>query len=99
VSFGRFGLYGVLDKQLAGREYVCGDYSIADMACYPWIVPHQGHGQTLEDFPNLKRWFITVRARPATMRAYKDAEDSYTPQSGQLSDQERKILFGQGAKR
>src|SRR5262249_1335659 len=53
-------LYGVLDRRLAGRDYVAGDYSIADMACYPWIVPHKGHGQRLEDFPNLKRWFETM---------------------------------------
>lgn len=92
-------LYGVLDKQLAGRDYVCGEYSIADIACYPWIVPHKGHGQDLGTFPNLQRWFETVRARPATIRAYAEAEDSYTPKSGQLSEEERKILFGQGAKR
>ncbi|MFX4740562.1 glutathione binding-like protein, partial [Acinetobacter baumannii] len=63
-------LYGVLNKRLADREFVAGDYSIADMAAYPWIVPYERQGQKLEDFPHLKRWFETIRARPATVRAY-----------------------------
>ena len=50
-------LYGVLDKRLADRAFMAGDYSIADMATYPWIVPHERHGQKLENFPRLKRWF------------------------------------------
>jgi GSH-dependent disulfide-bond oxidoreductase len=90
-------LYGVLDKQLGGREYICGEYSIADMACYPWIVPHKGHGQDLAAFPNLERWFEILRARPATIRAYAAAADSYSPTSGQLSEEERRILFGQSS--
>ncbi len=91
-------LYGVLDRQLEGREYIGGAYSIADMACYPWIVPHKSHGQDLASFPNVLRWFETVRARPATARAFKDAEDSYSPTQAPLSDEERRILFGQGAR-
>ncbi|BAP43762.1 glutathione binding-like protein [Pseudomonas sp. 21LCFQ02] len=64
-------LYGVLDKRLADREFVAGDqYSIADMAIYPWIVPHSFQQQNLDDFPNLKRWFHAIEARPATQRAY-----------------------------
>jgi len=63
-------LYGVLNKRLAEREFVAGDYSIADMAAYPWIVPYELQGQKLEDFPHLKRWFETIRTRPATVRAY-----------------------------
>ncbi len=63
-------LYGVLDRRLADREYLAGRYSIADMACYPWIVPYQRQGMKLEDFPNLRRWFESIRARPATQRAY-----------------------------
>src|SRR5215210_3983744 len=65
-------LYGVLNKRLADRAFVAGnDYTIADMASYPWIVPHERQGQKLEDFPNLKRWFEAIKARPATMRAYE----------------------------
>ncbi|MGH8433896.1 MAG: glutathione binding-like protein [Pseudomonas sp.] len=64
-------LYGVLDKRLADRAFVAGaDYSIADMAIYPWIVPHQWQEQNLDDFPHLKRWFAAIQARPATQRAY-----------------------------
>jgi GST-like protein len=70
-------LYGVLDRRLADREFVAGDYSIADMACYPWIVPHAGHGQVLDDFVHLKRWFAAVGARPAVQRAYEGVEDVY----------------------
>src|SRR6476620_2575910 len=57
-------LYGVLNKRLADRAFVAGDYSIADIAIYPWIVPHERQGQKLEDFPHLKRWFEAIRARP-----------------------------------
>ncbi|RJG14109.1 thiol:disulfide oxidoreductase [Pseudomonas cavernicola] len=64
-------LYGVLDKRLADRTFVAGaDYSIADMAIYPWIVPHQWQEQNLDDFPNIKRWFAAIQARPATERTY-----------------------------
>jgi len=91
-------LYGVLDRQLAGGEFVAGgSYSIADIACYPWIVPHEAHGQNLDDFPNLKRWFHAVAARPATQRAYEGAKPSYSREAGQISAEERAILFGQTA--
>jgi GST-like protein len=63
-------LYGVLDKQLAKSEYIAGDYSIADMACYPWVVNHEWQNQNLDDFPNIKRWFEAIRARPAVKVAY-----------------------------
>jgi GST-like protein len=89
-------LYGVLDRQLAGREFIAGDYSIADMACYPWIVPHASHGQSLQDFAELRRWFKTMRERPAVRRTYADTPQSYVPNT-QVSDEERRILFGQGA--
>jgi GSH-dependent disulfide-bond oxidoreductase len=64
-------LYGVLNHRLADREFVAGAYSIADMACYPWIVPHAAQSQNLDDFPHLKRWFETIKNRPATQRAYE----------------------------
>jgi GST-like protein len=88
-------LYGVLNKRLARCDFIAGDYSIADIACYPWIVPHQAHGQSLDDFPDLKRWFESIRARPATRRAYASAPESYSKERAKLSDEERKILFGQ----
>lgn len=68
-------LYGVLDRQLANKDYIAGDYSIADMACYPWIVPHEKQQQNLANFPNLQRWFKTIKARPAVIRAYDRAKE------------------------
>jgi GST-like protein len=70
-------LYGVLDRHLAGRDWIAGEYSIADIACYPWIVPHAAHGQVLASFPHLRRWFEAIAGRPATRRAYQDVEDVY----------------------
>jgi GST-like protein len=89
-------LYGVLDRQLAGRAFVAGDYSIADMACHPWIKPHASHGQNLDDFPHLKRWFDEVGARPAVTRAYDGTGDVYAGR-GNISEEERRHLFGQPA--
>jgi len=73
-------LYGVLNKRLADRGYVAGsDYSIADMAIYPWIVPHTFQQQDLNDFPHLKRWFESIAQREATQRAYALAETINPP--------------------
>ena len=88
-------LYGVLDRQLEGREYIAGEFSIADIACYPWIVPHEAHGQDLAAFPNLSRWFRTMAARPATVRTYAGVENAYAPKQA-LTEAERQVLFGQG---
>ena len=73
-------LYGVLDRQLADRDFIAGDYSIADMACYPWIVPHERQQQKLSDFPHVERWFRAIEARPATQRAYARAAEVNPPQ-------------------
>ncbi|WP_297491936.1 glutathione binding-like protein [Acidocella sp.] len=89
-------LYGVLDKQLAGRDYIAGDYSIADMACYPWIVPHERQQQNLDDFPDLKRWFNAMAARPAVQRAYEKAKA--VNEAATVSPEAHKILFGQTAR-
>ena len=90
-------LYGVLNTRLADRPFIAGDYSIADMASYPWIVPYERQGQKLEDFPHLKRWFEAVRARPAVERAYEKAKTINPNQSGIRTAEERAILFGQTA--
>jgi GSH-dependent disulfide-bond oxidoreductase len=89
-------LYGVLNKQLADREFVAGDYSIGDIAAYPWIVPHERQSQNLDDFPHLKRWFETIKARPATIRAYEKAEALKTQAID--PDKSRDLLFNQSAK-
>ena len=86
-------LYGVLDRRLTDRDFIAGEYSIADMACYPWIVPHRAHAQDLADFPHVQRWFEAIRARPATRRAYAGVADAYSP-SRAISDEQRDVLFG-----
>jgi len=68
-------LYSVLDKQLADHEFVAGEYSIADIAIYPWIVPYERQSQKLSDFPHLQRWFEIIKHRPAVIRAYQKAEE------------------------
>jgi GST-like protein len=88
-------LYGVLDKRLRGRDFIVGkQYTIADMAAYPWVIPER-QGQDMDDFPDLKRWHAAIRARAATTRAYARAKE-VNPQPTQIrSEEERRILFGQ----
>lgn len=88
-------LYAVLNKRLSDREFVAGEYSIADIAIYPWIVPHERQGQKLEDFPHLQRWFEAIKARPATIRAYEKAE-TFKNQAISV-EQSRDLLFNQSA--
>jgi GST-like protein len=88
-------LYGVLEGRLADRAFIAGDYSLADMAAYPWIVPYERQAQKLADFPNLKRWFKSIRERPATIRACELAKKINTKPT--VSDDSKQILFGQTA--
>jgi GSH-dependent disulfide-bond oxidoreductase len=88
-------LYGVLNKRLADREFVAGDYSIADMASYPWVVPYERQQQNLDDFPHLKRWFHAIKERPATVAAYEKAKEISA--QNLMTDDAKKILFGQTA--
>lgn len=90
-------LYGVLNKHLSdGRDYICGDYSIADMASYPWIFPHERQRQDLNQFPALKAWFERIQNRPATQRAYEIAKSVNTAPT--VDEKAKAILFGQDAK-
>ncbi len=87
-------LYAVLNKRLAGREYIAGDYSIADIASYPWVLPER-QGQNIDEFPHLARWKSAIAARPAVARAYA-LRDKYNPApSGSFDEAARKVLFGQ----
>ena len=88
-------LYGVLDRRLEGRDFIAGDYSIADMACYPWIVPHALQQQDLADFPNLQRWFARIADRPATIEAYRKGQ-AITDANVIDEDEAKRVLFGQG---
>jgi len=85
-------LYAVLNKRLAHREFIAGDYSIADIASYPWVQPER-QGQDIEEFPHLKRWKAAIASRPAVERAYAIAQ---TVKKSAVTDEEsRRILFGQ----
>jgi GST-like protein len=85
-------LYGVLNKQLTDRDYITGEYSIADMACYPWIVPYEKQGQKIENYPNIKRWFEKIQSRSGTVKAYARANEF--AQEPTMTEEAKKILFG-----
>lgn len=86
-------LYGVMDRRLEGRDYLAGEYSIADMAAWPWILP-QSQGQNLDDFPNLKAWVERIGARPAVQKGKALGRD-LREQNPITSEESRKVLFGQ----
>ncbi len=84
-------LYGVMDRRLADRPYLGGEYSIADIACWPWIVSYERQGQSLADVPHVQRWFEVIRERPAVRRAYEKGHE-------RMADAEAyKFLYGQTA--
>lgn len=85
-------LYGVLNKQLKGKDYICGDYSIADMASYPWVAIAEGLRQDLTEFSDLTKWIKRIGSRPATQRAYDRGKEfkSLPP----TNEEARKHLFG-----
>jgi GSH-dependent disulfide-bond oxidoreductase len=88
----------VLDRHLEKRAFIVGEtYGIADIASYPWVVPWKRQQQNLDDFPNLRRWFDSVRQRPGTQRAYAKGEP-YSSRPA-VTEEGKKILFGQTASR
>ncbi|MCX7303295.1 MAG: glutathione S-transferase N-terminal domain-containing protein [Hyphomicrobiales bacterium] len=89
-------LYGVMNKRLADRDFLAGDYSIADMAAIGWVKPYKNQGQDLDHFPHLKRWFETMLARPAVDRALGVGQE----RRNNLADDKdaQKVLFGQRAR-
>ena len=89
-------LYGVLERRLAAREYVAGEYSIADMACWPWVVPHRNQGIDLADYPQVEAWFARVGSREAVQKGRALGEELRRPleASGQAAEQARRVLFG-----
>jgi GST-like protein len=89
-------LYGVLNRRLAERDYLAGDYSVADMAAFPWTRSYEKQGQSLDDFPHMKRWFDAIAARPAVERGLAIGEER---RSNLADDKDaQKILFGQRAR-
>lgn len=92
-------LYGVLDRQLEGRDFITGDYSIADMASIGWINAYKNYDQNLDDFPNLKRWHERLNARPAVQRGLLvGKEERERAMASANRQEEQKILFGQKAR-
>jgi GST-like protein len=85
-------LYKVMDKQLARHPHLAGDYSIADIAAWPWVARHEWQEQDLNDFPNVKRWFETVGARPAVRKGAEVGKD-LANFSQPMSEEDRKRLF------
>ena len=90
-------LYGVLNRQLEGRDYIAGEYSIADMASWPWVRPYERQGQRLTDFPHLKAWFERMEARPAAIRAVEVAKEANTLDLSK-DKAAQAMLFGQKAR-
>ena len=90
-------LFGVMNKRLADHPFLAGDYSIADMASYPWVVPWERQGQNIAEFPHLKRWLDAIAARDAVKRAYAVAKEVNPNPGGIRTAEERAILFGQTA--
>lgn len=92
-------LYGVLNRQLEGKDYIAGEYSIADMASIGWINAYKNFDQKLEDFPNLKRWHETMNARPAVQRGLVvGKEERERAMASANKEEEQKVLFGQKAR-
>jgi glutathione S-transferase len=95
-------LYGVLNTRLEGRDFVAGDYSVADMAAWPWITPWKGMGVVMDEFPNLQAWYARIESRPAVQRALKRGEEVRRgpglQSSGKEAEEARRILFGQRAR-
>lgn len=88
-------LYGVMDRRLADEAFLAGpEYSIADMACWPWVRVHRYHGQQWADFPNVKRWFDVIAARPAVQEGMKLLADKRAKTRDVLDEAARDILFG-----
>lgn len=91
-------LLGVLDKRLSGRAFIAGDdYSIADMAAYPWIGVYDRAPIDMAPYPEVRRWHATIAARPATQRAYALTKQVNPSAGAPLTEEERRLLFGQGA--
>ncbi|MGE5501613.1 MAG: glutathione S-transferase family protein [Ignavibacteriales bacterium] len=94
-------LYGVLDKQLEVKDYICGEVSIADFACWPWVVPWRNQGQKLDDFKNLAVWYQRMADRPGVQKGFgvgAELRRGGLQASGKEAEEARKVLFGQRAR-
>jgi GSH-dependent disulfide-bond oxidoreductase len=93
-------LYGVMDRRLSEAAYFAGDeYTIADMAIFPWLVSHERQGQDLEDYPSVKRWYGTMESRPAVSRALEVGKELRRSLDEMDDDTRRSLFGGPGARR
>ena len=92
-------LYGVMDTQLRDRPYLAGEYSIADMASYPWVRPYKNQGQDIAEFPNLEKWYQRMHDRPAVAKAVKISEELRANYNLATDKDAQKVLFGQRARK
>lgn len=92
-------LYGVMEARLKDRGYLAGEYSIADMASYPWVRPYKNQGQDLAEFPNLERWFQRMHDRPAVAKAVRVGEELRASYNLATDSEAQKVLFGQRARK
>jgi GST-like protein len=90
-------LYGVMNTQLEKRDYLAGDYSIADMACWPWVITYKAQGIDLEQYPHVRRWYDALKQRPGLRRGYDVGKDIRSLMTGGPDDEARKVLFGGAA--
>ncbi|MEF2072536.1 glutathione S-transferase family protein [Consotaella aegiceratis] len=91
-------LYGVMNKRLGDRDFLAGEYSIADMACVGWVKPYKNQGQEIEDFPNVKRWFETLLARPAVEKGLAIGQEEREKMNLATDKNAQSVLFGQKAR-
>lgn len=91
-------LYGVMNTRLADRDYLAGDYSIADIACIGWVVPHERQGQDLNEFPHLKSWFERMMARPAVLTGTAIGREKREKSNIADDKDAQAVLFGQRAR-
>ena len=91
-------LYGVMNKRLANHDYLAGEYSIADMACIGWVIPHERQGQSMDEFPHLNRWYQAVKSRPAVIRGIDIGKEERARLSLADDKEAQKVLFGQRAR-
>ena len=87
-------LYGVLDRRLAGRDFIAGDYSIADMACWPWVITYKRQNVDLDAFPNVKRWYKALQARPALRKGYAVGQEFGKPTGKRDAEAQRNLTPG-----
>jgi GST-like protein len=93
-------LYGVMNIRLADRPYLAGEYSIADVASFPWVLPYKNQGQDIAEFPNLEKWLGRIRERPAVVKALAAGDELRKTAANLANDKEaQKILFGQRARK